>query len=155
MEEAERYFKQAYAMQTDGKIDDAIEAYQKSIAVYPTAEAHTFLGWAYSMKGRYQEAIEECHQAIHLDPDFGNPYNDIGAYLIETGKTEEAMPWLEKAVQAKRYDSHCYPHYNMGRVWEMKGDWGQALECYQNSISENPNYTLAKRAISRILSMYN
>ena len=33
-----------------------------------------------------------------MDPDFGNPYNDIGAYLIEMGRLDEAIPWLEKAT---------------------------------------------------------
>ncbi|NIO09761.1 MAG: tetratricopeptide repeat protein, partial [Deltaproteobacteria bacterium] len=46
---------------------------------FPTAEAYTFLGWTYSFMGQLNEAIEECQRAITLDPDFGNPYNDIGA----------------------------------------------------------------------------
>jgi hypothetical protein len=35
--------------------------------------------------GLTDDAITECHHAIEVDPDFGNPYNDIGAYLIEQG----------------------------------------------------------------------
>ena len=30
-------------------------------------------------------------------PTFGNPYNDIGAYLIAKGELDEAIEWLEKA----------------------------------------------------------
>jgi Flp pilus assembly protein TadD len=41
-----------------------------------------------------EEAIAECHRAIEIDPDFGNPYNDIGAYLIERGDLRGAIPWL-------------------------------------------------------------
>jgi len=59
-------------------------------------EAHTFLGWTYHFQGRIEEAIAECKLAIGLDPEFGNPYNDIGAYLIELGRFEEAIPWLEQ-----------------------------------------------------------
>ena len=58
----------------------------------PTAEAHTFLGWAYSFLGDYESAITECRNAIELDPDFGNPYNDIGAYLIQQGDSTKPMP---------------------------------------------------------------
>ncbi|MBI4487439.1 MAG: tetratricopeptide repeat protein, partial [Deltaproteobacteria bacterium] len=71
-------FNDAYRCQREGELEEAIRLYQKSIAVYPTAEAHTFLGWTYSFQGHYEEAIEECKKAIALDPDFGNPYNDIG-----------------------------------------------------------------------------
>jgi len=153
--EALRYFQEGYEKQSQGQIEEAVQLYQKSIEIYPTAEAHTFLGWAYSFQGHYDEAIAECRKAIELDPDFGNPYNDIGAYLIEKGKSDKAIPWFEKAIQAKRYESHCFPHYNLGRVWESKGEWEKCLHCYQNALRENPQYTLAKRAVNRIQGMMN
>ena len=153
--EALRFFQEGYEKQTQGQLDEAITLYKKSIEMLPTAEAYTFLGWAYSFQGRYDEAIEECRKAIEVDPDFGNPYNDIGAYLIETGRYEEAIPWLEKATKAKRYESTCFPHYNLGRVWEQKGDWAKALLSYQNALRDNPQYVLAERALKRLQGMMN
>ena len=153
--EAERFFHEAYERQMNGAMDEAVALYKKSIELYPTAEAHTFLGWAYSVQGFYDEAIRECHSAIKIDPDFGNPYNDIGAYLIEKGKFEEAVSWLEKAVSARRYDNYCYPHYNLGRIAERKGDWGQALRHYRQALIENADYKLARRALNRIQAMMN
>ena len=84
-----------------GRLEEAVAHYQRSIALHPTAEAHTFLGWAYSYQGRPEDAIAECKIAIAVDPDFGNPYNDIGAYLIELGREEEAVAWLERAKQRR------------------------------------------------------
>ncbi len=153
--EAERVFQEAYQKQMEGRLEDAIQLYLKSLELFPTAEAHTFLGWAFSFKGRYDDAISECRKAIDIDPEFGNPYNDIGAYLIEKGKYDEAIPWLERATAAKRYDSYCFPHYNLGRVWERKGDWMRALESYNRALSSNPGYTLAKSAVMRLQSMMN
>ena len=101
-DEAARLLQEGYEKQMAGNIEEAITLYLKSIASKPSPEAHTFLGWAYSFKGNYGDAIRECEKAIRLDPDYGNPYNDIGAYLIETGRLDEAIPWLEKAVAAKR-----------------------------------------------------
>src|SRR5262249_40599936 len=85
-ERAERSFVEAYEAQMRGDLDAAIAGYQKSIECVPTAEAHTFLGWTYSFKGDYAAAIRECQTAIRIDPDFGNPYNDIGSYLIKLGR---------------------------------------------------------------------
>jgi tetratricopeptide (TPR) repeat protein len=153
--EAEKFFQEAYQKQTDGQLEEAIQLYKKSIELFPTAEAHTFLGWAYSFKGLYEDAIRECHAAIKIDPEYGNPYNDIGAYLIDKNKLDEAIPWLEKAMNAKRYESYCYPYYNLGRVWERKGNWFMALEYYNKSLKENPDYHLAKRAVSRLQGMMN
>lgn len=154
-EEAHRCLQEGYEKQMAGEIEAAVELYLKSLALYPTAEAHTFLGWAYSLKGRYGDAIRECEQAVRLDPEYGNPYNDIGAYLIETGRWVEAIPWLEKATVAVRYDGCFYAWYNLGRVWEHQGDWGKALEAYRHAVKQNPDYSLAVKAVQRMQAMLN
>lgn len=154
-EQAYRIFEEGYQKQIKGKLDEAIQLYRESLELHESAEAHTFLGWAYSMKGQYDQAIEECRRAIEIDPDYGNPYNDIGSYLIERGELDDAIPWLEKATQAARYDNYCYPYYNLGRVWEKKGDWKKALWHYQSALRENSKYTLACRSQNRILALLN
>ena len=152
---AQDIFKKAYELQMAGELEDAIDQYKRSIEIFPTAEAHTFLGWTYSFQGHYDEAISECKKAIKVDPDFGNPYNDIGAYLIERGALDEAIPWLRKAMTAKRYDSYCYPHYNLGRVHEQKGKWYEALKCFEASLKANPDYVLALKAFNRLKALLN
>jgi tetratricopeptide (TPR) repeat protein len=154
-EKAMEYFKQAYDKQVEGEYREAIDLYSKSIEAYATAEAYTFRGWAYSYLEDYDQAIADCKQAIEIDPDFGNPYNDIGAYLIETEKPAEAIPWLEKAIVAKRYEARCYPHYNLGRVYESQHDWKRARACYERAMAENGDYLAAARALKRLSAMFN
>ena len=48
VEEAIRLFHEAYQKQMRKEFEQAVDLYKKSIACYPTAEAHTFLGWTYS-----------------------------------------------------------------------------------------------------------
>ncbi|OGQ05800.1 MAG: hypothetical protein A2W61_06795 [Deltaproteobacteria bacterium RIFCSPLOWO2_01_44_7] len=144
------YFRKAYEAQTHGDLGEAIELYQKSIDTFPTPEALTFLGWALSFLGKYDEAISFCKKAIDLDPDFGNPYNDIGAYFIELGKFDDAIPFLEKATKASRYDTYCFPHYNLGRVWEKKGMIIKAKQAFQRALEENPEYMLAVESLERL-----
>lgn len=153
--EALQFFQQAYEAQMRGELDEAADLYKQSIAAYATAEAHTFLGWTYSFMGMGEEAIEECHQAIEVDPDFGNPYNDIGAYLIEKGDHYGAIPWLERAMKAPRYEAYFYPHFNLGRVYEEKGKYFDALNQYKTAIDLNPGYALAVRAFRKLQSRMN
>lgn len=153
--EAERYFQEAYETQEKGDIEKAMALYNKSIELFPTAEAYTFLGWAHSFNGDFEEAITKCRKAIEIDPDYGNPYNDIGSYLIKKGKLNDALPWLEKATKAKRYDSYFYAHYNLGKIWEQKGDWFKALAHYKEAVDDNPQYSLAQRAFKRMQGMLN
>ena len=144
------FFQRGYEYQMSGEFDLAIEYYKRSIEVHPTAEAYTFLGWTYSFQGKLQEAIAECKNAIKVDPDFGNPYNDIGAYLIELERYDEAIPWLEKATFAKRYEPRHYPHFNLGRVYLIKGMVKKALEEFQKALEIYPDYPVAKEAIEKL-----
>jgi tetratricopeptide (TPR) repeat protein len=140
----------AYRHQMAGKLEQAIELYTRSIALFPTAEAHTFLGWTYSFQERYEDAIAECHNAIAVDPEFGNPYNDIGSYLIALGRPREAIPWLERATRAQRYDPRHFPWANLGRAYEMLKEPDKALEHYLKAYEIEPGYRVARDAIDRL-----
>jgi Tfp pilus assembly protein PilF len=153
--EAERYFLEAYRAQMEGRFDQAIARYRKSIECFPTAEAHTFLGWTYSFKGDYEAAIRECHIAIDVDPDFGNPYNDIGSYLIALGRHEEAVPWLKRAMVAKRYEPRHYPHVNLARVYVRQGKVHDAIAELRAALRIEPQYPPARRELHRLLGLLN
>jgi tetratricopeptide (TPR) repeat protein len=153
--EAMALFRQAYEQQMRGELDEAIVLYTRSIETYATAEAYTFRGWVYSFQGKIDEAIEECKKAIEVDPTFGNPYNDIGAYLVEQGRLDEAIPWLERALVALRYESYCFPHVNLGRVYEKKRMFDRALHHYLEALDENPRHLGAWQAVGRLRGMNN
>jgi tetratricopeptide (TPR) repeat protein len=148
-------FQEGYELQRQGLWADAMARYRESIRLHPTAEAHTFLGWVYSFMKLYDEAIEECQRAIAVDPSFGNPYNDIGAYLVEMDRLDEAIPWFERAILARRYDARCYPYYNLGRIYEKRGQWPRAIHYYRQALRENPTYDLARNAWMNLQARLN
>jgi len=148
-------FQEGYQRQMAGDLDGAINAYRQSIALHPTAEAHTFLGWTYSFQGRYDDAIAECKEAIAVDADFGNPYNDIGSYLIKLERLDEAIPWLEAAVNARRYEPRHYPHCNLGQVYWKKGMLGRAAEEFERALEIAPDYPFARAALAAIRNQLN
>lgn len=141
--------KEAYQYQMGGEYDMAVELYKRSLELHPTAEAYTFLGWTYHFQGKIEEAIAECKKAIQVDPEFGNPYNDIGAYLIEKGQNDEAIHWLERALQSRRYDSYYYPHYNLGRAYMAKEELSKARFHFEQALKLCPEYTLAKQGLEK------
>ena len=146
---------QAYHEQMSGNLEDAIRLYQASLACYPTAEAHTFLGWSYSFQGRYDEAIAECKKAIGIDPEFGNPYNDIGSYLIHEGQFDAAIPWLEQAIDAPRYEVRHYPHCNLGRIYRAKGLLKKAMAEFEKALGIEPSYPYALQELAELRSLLN
>lgn len=155
IEKAQEYLDKAYKLQMAGELERAVENYKISIDFYPTPEAYTYLGWTYSIMGNLEEAIEECKKAIEIDPDYGNPYNDIGSYLIQLGEYDEAITWLDLAVNSKRYDAYHYAHLNLGRAFELKGLWFEALAEYRTAIELEPKYELAKKLYYTLLAKTN
>jgi tetratricopeptide (TPR) repeat protein len=131
--------KRAMDHQMAGELDDSIRLYKQSIALCPTADAHTYLGWAYSFQGRIDEAISQCEIAIQIDPEFGNPYNDIGVYLMQQQRLDDAIPWLERAKSAKRYQPRHFPYINLGRIYLSKGMIQKALEEFAGALEINPD----------------
>jgi Tfp pilus assembly protein PilF len=147
---AQQLFTEAYRLQIHGRLDDAIRLYQESIACHATAEAHTFLGWTYSFQDRLDDAIAECKKAIAVDPDFGNPYNDIGSYLFKQGKLDEAIPWLERALTAPRYEPRHFPHCNLGRIYWAKGMLNRAITELERALTIDPESHFARAALAAV-----
>ena len=139
-ERAQQLWEAGYVRHVMGFYEPAIEAYRASIAILPTAEAHTFLGWTYSHQGKVKEAIAECEIAIRIDPEFGNPYNDIGVYLLDLGQIDEAGPWFRKAIAAKRYCCYQFAHANLARVLLAQGKIEEARASFERALEHDPEY---------------
>jgi tetratricopeptide (TPR) repeat protein len=148
-------FNEAFEEQMSGRYDKAIKLYKKSIDAFPTAEAYTFLGWTYSFLGQYDLAITECLAAIAVDASFGNPYNDIGSYLIAKGNYYDCIRWFKMAIEAPRYDARAYPHFNLAHVYEKRGRLLEAAKHYGLAVKEQPNYVQAYKALRKLQEKLN
>jgi tetratricopeptide (TPR) repeat protein len=137
----------AYHMQ--GDFQNAIALYSQSLEVFPTAEAYTFRGWAFRFLGRIDDAIAECHKAIAVDPDFGNPYNDIGSYIVE------AVEWFEKAKTAPRYEPRHYPFMNLGRLYAAKGMVLRAIQEFEGALAIEPGEASCLQMIDQLRGALN
>ena len=147
---AKDLLERACELHKQGEMDLATELYRRSIEAHPTAEAYTHLAWAYRFLGRIEDAIAACKKAIDVDPAYGCPYNDIGGYLIELGRPDEAIPWLERALTSNRYDSYHFPWYNLGRAYLAKEMFRRARECFEKALEIAPDYAAAADALDRV-----
>lgn len=138
---------------SQGELDLAVESFQKSIESKPTAEAYTLLAWVLSLKDQLDLAIELCQKAIELDPDFGNPYNDIGSYLIQKGQLEEAIPWLEKAKSAANYDTKHFAYINMGRIYTTLGHFDDAIQQFRGALDISPGHKEIQKVLEELQSI--
>ena len=155
LEQARFFFRLAHEHQKRGEFEQAIELYKLSIDTFPTAEAHAFLGWTYSNQHRYCEAIECCMTAILVNPELGNPYNDIGAYLIELGRPCDAIPYLKQAINSPHYEARHYPHHNLARIYEAQCRYRQAMHHYEAALEICPDHRISQKALARVRARMN
>jgi Tfp pilus assembly protein PilF len=149
-ERALAFWEEGTSKLMTGDVEEAIQLFTRSLELEPTAEAYTFRGWAYSFQGRIEEAIEECRKAIATDPAFGNPYNDIGCYLLQKGDLDGAVPWFERAKKARRYEPRHFPYLNLGRLHVARGDFQKAAEEFQGALKESPDDPIALKFLEAL-----
>jgi len=73
------------------------------------AQSHYRLGIIYAERGDTARAIQECRQAIELDPTYPKSYLNLGSMLVAADRHEQAVEAFRAAV---RLD----PQYVTGRV---------------------------------------
>ncbi len=154
-ERAREFWRLGTAKLLSGNLEEAVDLFTRSLETHPTAEAYTFRGWAYSFEGRLTDAIVECQKAIATDPGFGNPYNDIGCYLVEQGRLDEALPWFGRAKGAPRYEPRHFPFLNLGRLHASRGDLAQALVEFEGALALNPGDPVALKYLEALRYQVN
>jgi tetratricopeptide (TPR) repeat protein len=105
--------------------DQAIAAYQKAIAIKPTADYYNNLAQAQAKSGQTEQAIASYNQAATLDPTRAAMfYFNLGAVLTNTGKVDDAIDAFKKAIAAdpNRADSYYWLGVNMIGKATLKGD---------------------------------
>lgn len=147
---ARKLFHLAFVHQMHGDLETAVEVYTGSLEVAASAESYTFRGWVRSFLGDLDAAIADCKEAIDTDPSLGNPYNDIGCYLLERDDLDEAETWFERAKDATRYDAPHFPHLNLARLHLRRGDRDKALEAARESARINPQDPTTKELLRRL-----
>ena len=147
---AKKYMDSGLELVARGLLKEARERFKSSAGSHVTSDALTYWGWMEHRLGNTALAIMLCHRAIKVDPDFGNPYNDIGSYLISLGKPDQAIPWLEKAVSAKRYEPRQFPHLNLGRIYLAKGHLLRAAKEFTAALQHCPHDLEILRLLSSI-----
>ena len=98
--------------------DKAIEAYNKSIEIKPTAEAYNGLANVYNAQRKFDDATAASKKATELASAgagaTGSPeaaYNQ-GVILFNQGKAADAKPLFESVVQAQPNNADA--HYMLG-----------------------------------------
>ncbi len=112
---------------------------------------HYDLGVVYGVRGMNAEAQVHFEKAISLKPDYSEAHNALGALLANQGQLEKAEFCFHQALVNPLYDTPHFAMFNMGRVYERRGDHEMALKQYQDAVRTFPQYGLAYFRMGQVL----
>ena len=102
--------------------------------------------------GDFTKAKEFCFEAIKKDPDYGNPYNDIGSYLLSEGKIKESFSWFALAKKAKYYLNREFPYINAAKAHLMQQNYRGALNEFMEALILVPYHKELQKTVNRLKS---
>lgn len=96
------YFNLGGMYQNEGKIQDAIQAYQKASDLHTDiVEVYQNLGTLYLQQQKWLEAISALTQATKRDASQAQPWQKLGYALTQTGQQEAAQSAYQNAKRAQ------------------------------------------------------
>jgi len=149
-ERATELWKEGAGLHLEGDYEGAIALYRDALALRASARIHTYLAWSLSELERYAEAVDHCRRAIDLDAGYPNAYNDLGSYLIDLGRPQEAIPWLRKVLEMSDYCCPHFAYYHLGRAQLLRGQVDEASEALRTALQLRPGFPPAYELLRRI-----
>ncbi len=91
--------------------------------------------------GHPDGAIYRLEEALHLDPNYGDAYNNMSRGFYQRGEFDTAVAFAQKAL-AQQPRNPIY-NYNLGLAYERTGTHEDAIAAYQRALDEEPLYVNA------------
>jgi adenylate cyclase len=134
-------------------LEAGIEMALKAISIDDSnAKAHTLLGNFYAIKRDYDKAIAEGQRAIALSPGAANAYEFYGQSLNYAGRSEEAIPLLQKAIRLNPV-SPTQAFLFLGHAFRMTRRYEEAASAFKKALERAPENILAHLALAGTYGM--
>lgn len=109
------------------------------------------LGWSYHEIGDYERASELAQrELVHDTPDVrSGAYQLMGMSAFKSGRTEEALEWLHKALEVD--PDNALGKYRLATVYDDIGQYDKALPYFEDAVAAAPKNN---PTIQRLASVY-
>jgi len=119
----------------------AMEMAQKAVSLDDTlAGAHATLGYVVLFLNRdYDKAIAQAERAVALEPNSAEAYYSLGSYLIWSGRFEEGIAHLKKALS---FTPIAPPRFLnlLAHGYAAMGQYEEAITIYKKVIQIHPDH---------------
>ena len=101
----------------------------------------------------FEDSITSFKNAIKIDQNYIEAYNNLATTYINLGQFETAISYLKKAIIIKPNYANAYN--NLASAQNDLGKYEDALESFNNLLKIEPNYPGVKHNIIKILTFFN
>ncbi|ULB45230.1 tetratricopeptide repeat protein [Limnospira fusiformis KN01] len=123
-----------------GKLEEAVDAFQKAIALHPNFHwSHYKLGEALEKLGRWEEAKVAYHKAVDMNSSYYEFNLALGRVYQKLNEFDRALYYLRMACNNQPNIVHGY--YQLAKLLvklEQKGE--ETIGCYEKIIELKPEY---------------
>ncbi len=110
---------------------------EKEDATIP--ELHYIRSLAFYTRGDMSAALQAAKKALALKPDYGDAGNAVGKLLLDSGRYEEAIPFLSRAAENQLYRDNYQPLTNLGVLHYKRGEMKKAETYLNRAITAAPD----------------
>jgi adenylate cyclase len=137
--EGEAHMIRALEAGVNGQPDVVRQNLTALVKAYPQDErAHTLLGGFYFGRQEWQAAIDEYHKATAINPEFSQPYNQLGYALRFLEKYDEAEQAFKNYVKLIPGEPNPYDSY--AELLMKRGRFTDSIAQYRKALAHNPNF---------------
>ncbi len=140
------YYRFGSALERRGDYVEAEKYFRQCLELAPNfAEAMNYLGYMWAERGQnLDEARKLIEKAVALEPNNAAYLDSLGWVLFKQHQPQEALDWLQKAVQqADQPDPTLYDH--LGDIYAELKAFEKAREAWRKSVQLEPNDQIKKK----------
>jgi adenylate cyclase len=134
-------------------VERAIELGQRAVALDESeATGHSSLGYFYVFARQFDKAVAHAERGLALDSNSSAILFNSGAPLVYSGRPEEAIPLLQKAIRLNPFAPAIF-FDTLSTAYRMVGRFDEAVEQAKKGVEREPenhytHLTLASACIS-------
>ncbi|MBD2448885.1 TIGR03032 family protein [Nostoc sp. FACHB-152] len=151
---ADSLYEEAFALQKQGQIKEAIAEYEKLLSQYPDyASAWYQLGIIREGQKETDKAILAYQKVIEINPNHAQAHNNLGILRVAAQDLDKSIKCFNAAIESK--PDYAFAHNNLGLVLQMQGKLTKAASKFREALRITPEYAEAYLNLGIVLEAQN